>query len=132
MSGVGQASDEIWDQYLSRMGGREMYRTEPYFRAQMQLTRQFMRLLGLVLEDELRAEARKLADLGILDWQVQFLIERILRGFLYGTSPGISDAQHRIAMQRQMVDLVETRPLSFLVTPGANPPVPEKGGDSGR
>lgn len=132
MMGIEQSSDAIWTHYLNRVGGREMYRKDPHFRAQMDLVREFMRHLGIVLEEELQRHA--LGQLLVGAFPVETLIERVLRGFLYGASPGVSDAQQRIAMHEQMVDLLERQatPQRFIPPWGTTPQKPEEGDDSGR
>jgi hypothetical protein len=90
----------MWASYLSRSGGREMFAKDPAYRMHMQVMRDWLHQLGIVLEDE-----------GVPDE----LAERIIRGVLYG-SPNVADAEQRLLDREKMMQLVKqqaSQPIVF-------------------
>jgi hypothetical protein len=73
-------ADDMWESYMLRTGGAEMYQREPAYRYQADLVRDLVRRLAVILEDEHVGEAAQ---------------ERILRSVIYGSlSP--ADAEQRM------------------------------------
>jgi hypothetical protein len=93
---VRRRTDEMWESYLTRSGGWEMFDKEPSYRMQMEVLRDWVHQLGIVLEDE-----------GVPDE----LAERILRGVLYG-SPNVADAEQRMRDHEAMMDLLKRSAMS--------------------
>lgn len=92
-------TDRMWQEHLQRVGGREMYDRDPTYRASMSVLRDFVRHLGIVLEDE-----------GI----PPELAERIVRGVLYG-SPNVADAEQRMRDRELIAEALMHRPIRIEV-----------------
>jgi hypothetical protein len=83
---------EMWESYLRRTGGVEMYTQEPGYRLQYDWMRDLLTHLEVILEDEEIAPEKR---------------ERILRSVIYG-APTVAEAEQRLRQQKEALERAMT------------------------
>lgn len=87
-------ADALWESYLNRIGGLEMYQRDAAYRFQFDVLLGMVKHLEVVLDDE-----------GIAPGQA----DRILRCVLYG-APTVADAEQRVRDYERMVEIARKLP----------------------